>query len=115
MSGKNKIASVNNWRQIAGCARIPEEQVREAARYSPDIVTEKLGFPMERTYVALREGRSHFVGDCVNADGENLARFICMGKSAHWPSRVLTELTWEFISRFSRNPSTGQIEEAKAN
>lgn len=111
LSGRNKIASVNNWRQIAGCPRISEEKVREAARYSPDIVTEKLGFPMERTSVELREGRSHFIGDCVNAEGQNLARFVCMGKSAHWPSRALTEMTWEFIRRFSRNQATGQIEE----
>ncbi|MDY3920138.1 MAG: hypothetical protein SOZ59_14295 [Candidatus Limivivens sp.] len=109
LSGKNKIASVNNWRQIAGCSRIPEEKVREEARFSADIVTEKLGFPFERTSVILRENRSHFVGDCVNPAGENLARFICMGKSAHWPSRALTELTWEFIRQFSRDPETGCI------
>ncbi|MDO5423158.1 MAG: hypothetical protein Q4F41_05475 [Eubacteriales bacterium] len=109
LSGKNKIASVNNWRQIAGCPRIPEEEVRRAARFSADIVTEKLGFPFERTSVILREGRSHFVGDCVNPQGENLARFVCMGKSAHWPSRALAELTWEFIRRFSRDPETGEL------
>lgn len=109
LSGKNKIASVNNWRQIAGCKRIPEEEVRRTARMSADIVTEKLGFPFERTSVILRENRSHFVGDCVNPQGENLARFICVAKSAHWPSRALTELTWEFISQFSRDTETGRL------
>lgn len=107
LSGKNKIASINNWRQIAGCGRIPEEEVREAARFSADIVTEKLGFPFEETSVVRRENRSHFVGDCINPRGENLARFICVSKSSHWPSRALAELTWEFISQFSRNSETG--------
>ena len=109
LSSTNKIASVNNWRQIAGCLRIPEEQVREAARYSADIVTEKLGFPTEATRVEIREGRSHFVGDCVNTEGENLARFVCLGKSSHWPSRALAEITWEFIKQFSRDPETGKL------
>lgn len=109
LSGTNKIASVNNWRQIAGCARIPEEQVREAARYSADVVTEKLGFPFERTSVVAREGRSHYVGDCVNAEGENLARFVCVGKSPHCISRAQAELTWEFIRQFSRDVETGEL------
>ena len=109
LSGKNKIASVNNWRQIAGCERIPEETIREAAKYSADIVTEKLGFPSECSRVEKREGRSHFIGDCINPQGENLARFICMGKSAHWPSRALTEMTWEFLKPFSRDVETGEI------
>lgn len=109
LSGKNKIASINNWRQINGCARIPEETVRETAGLSADIVTEKLGFPFERTSVLLRENRSHYVGDCISPSGENLARFIGMGKSPHWPSGALAEMTWEFIRRFSRNPRTGQL------
>ncbi len=109
LSGKNKIASVNNWRQIAGCARIPEETVREEAKYSADIVVEKLGFPCEETRVEKREGRSHFIGDCINPQGENLARFICMGKSAHWPSRALVEMTWEFLKPFYRDETTGEI------
>lgn len=109
LSGTNKIASINNWRQIAGCERIDEERVRDLARVSADIVTEKLGFPMERTHVELREGRSHYIGDCVNEAGENLARFVCVGKSAHWPSQALVDLTWEFISRFSRDEKTGRL------
>ena len=59
----------------------------------------------------LREGRSHFIGDCVNDAGDNLARFVCVGKSAHWPSMALAEITWEFISRFSRDIETGEIRE----
>lgn len=109
LSGKNKIQSINNWRTIAGCKPVPEDAVREAAKYSADIVTEKLGFPMEETRVELREGRSHFIGDCVNAQGENLARFICMGKSAHWPSQALIDFTWEFMKQFSRDPETGVL------
>lgn len=109
LTAKNKLASVNNWRRIAGCLPISEQDVAEAARYSPDIVTEKLGFPFERTHVVNYEGRSHYIGDCVNPDGEILARFICMGKSAHWPCAALTELTWDFIRRFARDTNDGHL------
>ena len=109
LSGKNKIASVNNWREIAGCARIPEEAVRAAAQEECEIVTKKLGFPTEKTSVEVREGRNYLIGDCVNQKGENLARFVCVEGASHWPTRALTELTWEFIRRFSRDPATGEL------
>ena len=109
ITAKNKLASVNNWRRIAGCEPIPEEIVRKAAEHSPDIVTEKLGFPFEKTKVINYEGRSHYVGDCVNNKGEVLARFICIGKSAHWPCAALVEFTWDFIRNFARDVNTGHL------
>lgn len=49
------------------------------------------------------------MGDCVNGDGDVLARFICAGKSPHWPSMALAELTWGFIRQFARDPDTGVL------
>lgn len=109
LSGKNKLASVNNWREIAGCERIPDERMRETAQSSTDVVTRKLGFPTEKTTVEEREGRNYLIGDCMNRDGENLARFVCVEGAPHWPTRALAELTWEFISCFSRDPQTGEL------
>lgn len=106
LSSGNKIASVNNWRRVAGCSCIPEQQVRAAVESSQDIVTQKLGFPFERTSVVQREGRRHFVGDCINPQGELLTRFIGLERSAHWPSAALAELTWEFLRQFARDPDT---------
>ena len=106
---KNKIASVNNWRRIAGCEPVAEDEVRRIATSSADIVTEKLGFPFERSTVLQLEGRSHFVGDCINPAGENLARFVCIAKSSHWPGTSLCEITWDFIRKFSRDPMTGRL------
>ena len=109
LSGKNKIASVNNIRLAAGCPAVSEETVRLAARESCDIVTEKLGFPFERTQVASYEGRSHFIGDCVSGDGESCARFVAIEKAPHWPTRALAEITWSFMRRFSRDPESGEL------
>ena len=108
LSGKNKIRSINNWRLANGCEEIPEEQVRLAAKESADIVVEKIGFPFEKTEVILREGRSHYIGDCVSKDGIVRARFIGLAKSPHWPSQALCDLVWEFISQFERDPETGK-------
>ena len=105
----NKIASLNNWRRIAGCEPIPEAQVRTAAADAEDITVKKLGFPFEKTQVRCLEGRNHYVGDCVNPDGETLARFVCIEKTPHWPSQAHTELVWEFISQFAREPETGKL------
>ena len=109
ISAKNKIASVNNWRRMAGCKPVPEETVQQLVKNSADIVTEKLGFPFEKTYVETFEGRSQFIGDCVDPDGEVLARFVCIAKSAHWPCAGLTQTTWEFIKQFARDPETGTL------
>ncbi len=110
LSSQNKIASINNWRQIGGCGQIPEKQVREAAQHTMDIVTEKIGFPFERTEVRNLEGCSHYIGDCVNPDGETFSRFVCIGNAPHWPTKTLTRLTWEFLRQFSRDPETGRIQ-----
>lgn len=109
LTPKAKIAALNNWRKIAGCKPFPEDKVFSDVKASADIVVEKLGFPFERTRVINTENRSHYVGDCVNSDGDNLARFVCIEKSPHWPSAALTEITWDFIKRFSRDPETGLL------
>ncbi len=108
LSGTNKIRSINNWRIANGCAEIPEEEVRKAAAETADIVIEKIGFPFERTSVEVRENRSHYIGDCVSADGEVRARFIGLAKSPHWPSQALCDLVWEFISQFKLDPESGK-------
>ena len=107
LSGSNKIRSINNWRIANGCLPISESLVRQTVKDTADIVVEKIGFPFEKTSVEVRENRSHFIGDCVSPDGEVYARFIGIAKAPHWPSQALCELTWEFISRFSRDPETG--------
>lgn len=109
ISSKNKIASVNNWRSVNGCAPIEEAIVRDQVAKTADIVVEKLGYPFERTQVVKVNGRSNYIGDCIDAQGNNLARFICMGKSSHWPCRALTEFTWDFIRKFRRDPETGNL------
>ncbi len=85
-----------------------ENTVRKAAAATADIVEEKIGFPFERTQVIVRENRSHFVGDSVDANGDCTFRVVGLAKSPHWPSKALTELTWEFIRQFARDPETGK-------
>lgn len=107
LSSKNKLQSINNWRIANGCTPVAEEDVRKAVASTADIVEEKIGFPFEKTGVITREKRSHYVGDSVAGDGEVYLRMIALAKSPHWPSRTLTELTWEFISQFAVDPETG--------
>lgn len=108
LSGKNKIQSLNNWRIANGCAPVEEDTVRKTAATSANVVEEKIGFPFERTQVIVRENRSHFVGDSVDEGGNCSFRVVGLAKSPHWPSKALTELTWEFISQFARDPETGK-------
>lgn len=107
LSSKNKIQSLNNWRIANGCTPIPEETVRSNATNTKDPVKKMVGFPFEKTEIICREGREHYVGDSVSADGETRFRVIGLKDSPHWPSQALAELTWEFISQFAVNPVTG--------
>ncbi len=106
LSGRNKIQSVNNWRIANGCMPISEEMVR--SHVPCNITEEKIGFPFEKTDVIIRESREHYLGDSVASDGEVYFRMIALANSPHWPSRALTELTWEFISQFALDPETGK-------
>lgn len=108
LSGKNKIASINNWRKINGCALIAEEDVRNAAHETADIVVEKIGFPFERTMVETREKRTFYIGDSPAQNGDCALRVIGVAKAPHWISQAQADLTWEFISRFSVDPETGK-------
>ncbi len=108
LSGKNKIQSINNLRIANGCTPIAENAVREAARTSADIVVEKLGYPFERTEVIAREHRSHFVGDSVDENGESTFRVVGIAKAPHWITPAQAEMTWEYISRFARDPENGR-------
>ncbi len=106
LTGKNKIASLNNWRIANGCDPFCEESVRS---HTPaDIVEKTIAFPFERTSVDTRENRNHYIGDAVTSQGENNLRVIALAKSAHWPSQALCELIWEFISQFAVDPETGR-------
>lgn len=108
LSSKNKIQSINNWRIVNGCLPICEENVRKAVSKTANIVEEKIGYPFERTEIIVRENRSHYIGDSMDADGNCSFRMVCLAKSPHWPSQALAELTWEFISQFALDPETGK-------
>lgn len=109
MRGSAKINSLNNWRRVAGCPEIPMEQVLERVRSTGNIVTKKLGFPFEETRVETHEDRSYYIGDCINAAGENLARFVGIEGAPHWPTSMLSRMTWDFISQYKRDVKTGLL------
>jgi hypothetical protein len=76
-------------REILGlCSKFSKGLTRPERKFN-----EKLGFPFEETRVVNFEGRSSYIGDCVNTDGEVLARFACIGKSPHWPCASLVNIT----------------------
>lgn len=112
LSSKNKIRSINNLRIANGCKAVDETDVRKAVEAASDTVTQKLGFPFDRTEVITRENRAHYVGDSIDAEGRCRLRLIGLEHSPHWPSQALCELTWEFISRFRLDPKTGKSFEA---
>ncbi|MBQ9613411.1 MAG: alpha/beta hydrolase [Lachnospiraceae bacterium] len=105
-TGDNKIASVNNWRRVAGCRAHTREESKQIALDSADPVIRMLGYPFERTSVITRNACDHFVGNCINEHGENLARFIGVSGLPHFPSLASSELVWEFMCQFARNPKT---------
>lgn len=97
------------WRSINHCPPIEKAQM-VAAAYSGDPVERKLGVPVDRSKVFALGSVRHFQGDVTDWEGHPVMRWIGVEGAPHYPSAYAGMLALEFLSRFSRNQTTGKLE-----
>jgi len=99
-----------HWRRFNRCKVFPIEVMRDLDQTSADPVERMIGVPFEHTEIRILDGRKHYVGDIQDGDGITKFRMIGVEGAPHYPSAWAAELAWEFLHRFSRNTSSGEIE-----
>lgn len=80
-----------------------------AARSSADLVERELGFPVDRSSVRIIDGFRHYVGQLKNTQGKYYLEMVGLENMPHLPTPAMLNLAWEFMSRFARDPETGEI------
>ena len=73
---------------------------------SDDPCIRAVGLPLENTHVETIFGAKHYFGDVPGKDGVVRTRYIAVENQPHHPSAAWARLSWEFISRFRRDPLT---------
>ena len=87
--------------------RTAEEML--AVKDSPNPVEREFGVPVDRSKVVEMDGYKHYIGDFKDKNGRYLLRMVAHENMPHMPVPAMLELAWDFLSRFSRDLTTGKI------
>ena len=84
---------------------IDEQTILDCAK-SDDPCVRAIGLPLTNTHIETYYGAKHYFGDVASNDGIIRTRYIAVENQPHHPSAAWARLSWEFISRFRRDPVT---------
>jgi hypothetical protein len=94
------------WRKINRCRLFEMNEMRNIQETSDDICEQKIGIPLDHTYVRVLGGIKHYIGDLFNENKITAMRFVGVEGCPHHPPTYAAELSWEFFKHFSRDPVT---------
>ena len=106
---KNAVLYRNRLKAFRCKDRSIEEII--AARKSEDYATRINGVPADRTEVRYIMGNEAYISDLQNIDGKWHLRFVTLENMPHMLAPQMADLAWEFMRRFARDKSTGEIKE----
>ena len=105
LQSADKQSAFNNWRRAGQCS--PTSFLNPGDKGTESET--RIGARFERSEIRFIQGRRYFIGDSVKKDGTCLFRAIACENMVHWPTPAWAELVWEHISRFGRDPQTGEL------
>jgi len=94
------------WRKINRCRLFEMNEMRNIQETSDDICEQKIGIPLDHTYVRVLGGINHYMGDLFDDNGIVTMRFVGVEGCPHHVPTYGPELSWEFFRHFSRDPVT---------
>lgn len=103
--------AIDAFRRRLRAFRCPDKSAAEiaASRVSPNISIRENGVPADRTEILYSMGFHAYIADIQNGDGRWHLRFVTLENLPHMISPQMAELSWSFLSRFSRDKKTGAI------
>lgn len=103
----------HSWQRRLRSARCPMRTAEEiaATRFSSNLVERNIGVPADRTEILTLDGSENYIADIRNCDGEYHLRVVALGNMPHVVTPAMVTISWSFLRRFSRDPSSGQIME----
>lgn len=108
-SVKDNCEGLNYWLGFNRCPRRVTEAEMYASFHSADPVERAIGTVFDQTHVERHFDRNFYVGDYLDDTGCVMLRVIGVDQVPHWPVPSFAEITWDFISKFTRDPATGKI------
>mgnify|MGYP002624062596 CR=1 FL=1 len=106
-SVQNKLYYLNRRLRAYRCREFTEEDL-EACRNSDDAVIRRLGIPADWTDLLYLDGTENYIADFKNSEGKRHLRMIAMGNLPHTVSPLMSDLVWNFVRRFAKDPETGK-------
>lgn len=108
LQSADKHQAFNNFRRAGGCAPV-EFKEQEYYENHEDPVVRSIGADFEYTEIFVDRARKYFIGDSLNAKGENLFRTVAAEKMHHSATRMWAEFIWEHLSGYARDTETGKL------
>jgi len=100
---------LNAWLKFNRCPReVTQAQMYESA-HSADAVERMIGTVFDKTWTERHYDRNFYTGEYVDDQGVAIMRIVGVEDVPHWPVPGFAELSWDFISRFRRDPATGKL------
>ncbi len=102
--------SLNTWFRINGIDRsFTQAECQSIAANSTNLVERKLGLTADEEYIQYFDGNEHYTGDYYNAAGVNMMKMVAIEGLPHILTGSLAEISWEFMTRFARDPETKEL------
>lgn len=99
----------NAFRRMGGCAPVDPETAEKKSKASSSKAEQITGLLFESTEEWELSGRTYYVGNSTNPDGETWFKVCAVEDMLHMPTSHWAELCWDFLKQFSRDPETGKI------
>lgn len=106
---KDNCEGLNYWLSFNRCPRRVTEAEMYGSFHSADPVERAVGTVFDRTHVERHFDRNYYFGDYLDDTGCAMLRVVGVDQVPHWPVPSFAEITWDFISKFSRDLTTGKI------
>lgn len=104
-----KVNCLRDMLYTLGCKDVTAQEVYACAD-SGDEVLRKVGVPADETEIKTIAGKKHYVAKLRNDAGKPWVQIVGIESMGHFPDATLGVAAWDFMRRFRRNQTNGQIE-----
>ncbi len=108
-----KVNCLRDFLYVFNCKDVTKEEVF-ACESSADPVLRAVGAPCDETEVITVHGKKQYVARFIDRHGKKWTEIVAVESVGHFPDATMGETAWQFLRRFRRNRTTGQIEEIGA-
>lgn len=109
--GASAEGKIHMWNRRLKAERCPQQNEEElmGLKDSPNKVLRELGILSDKTELLWLDGFEHYIADIKNTDGKYHFRVVGVENQPHTIDYTMNLCGWNFMRRFSRDLSTGEV------